>query len=373
MEGLGQFVSTQYKRLVCWGDSIYGYYNPVYRYVRRHIISKWLFHKINLYSAACNLWCGLQYKARSTMIRLYQRVSHITSFIYLHNGNSRYIAGATLTAVLMLVFASGYYVALATVEYRHLDDMYSEIQSYSKELSDIYKIREEEETLLLKRVALSQAQVTKMEALGQYMVRQYGLSDSEFDFLHGAGTGGMTGQEGPEIKHLEQIQLSEMNEQLEKRIYETQVKLDVMAQFLAKHNSNRNKRPSGLPVSHAWISSRFAYRISPFTGRREFHRGIDMAGREGSPIKAIASGIVERVGHYGAYGNLVEIKHPGGYSTLYAHNQAILVNKGDMVKKGQAIALLGNTGRSTGPHLHFEVIKDGKRINPRPYILGSRK
>ncbi len=127
-------------------------------------------------------------------------------------------------------------------------------------------------------------------------------------------------------------------------------------------------RVSGLPVSEAHISSRYGYRVNPLTGRRQLHQGLDLAGKPGSRILALADGIVTYSGRNGGYGNLVELEHPGGYRTRYAHNHSILVPLGARVSKGQTIATMGSTGRSTGTHLHVEVRQNGRSRDPQLYI-----
>ena len=126
--------------------------------------------------------------------------------------------------------------------------------------------------------------------------------------------------------------------------------------------------PSIRPLK-GWISSRFGYRESPFTGRREFHRGLDIATHAGSPIIAPADGIVTYAGSKGLMGKMVAIEHGFGMVTRYGHTQDILKKKGDRVKRGETIALVGNTGRSTGPHLHYEIRLNGVAVNPMNYFF----
>ena len=126
--------------------------------------------------------------------------------------------------------------------------------------------------------------------------------------------------------------------------------------------------PSIRPLK-GWISSRFGYRESPFTGRREFHRGLDIATHAGSPIIAPANGLVTFAGSKGLMGNMVAIEHGFGMVTRYGHTQKLLKKKGDRVKRGEVIALVGNTGRSTGPHLHYEVRLNGVAVNPMNYFF----
>ncbi|NKC16129.1 MAG: peptidoglycan DD-metalloendopeptidase family protein [Gammaproteobacteria bacterium] len=126
--------------------------------------------------------------------------------------------------------------------------------------------------------------------------------------------------------------------------------------------------PSGRPVTKGWVSSHFGWRTDPITGRKAFHDGIDFAGRYKSPVIAVASGIVTHSESRRGYGNIVQIKHPGGLSTRYAHNAKNTVSVGDKVERGEVIALMGSTGRSTGAHVHFEVMRGGEQLNPRDFI-----
>jgi len=122
------------------------------------------------------------------------------------------------------------------------------------------------------------------------------------------------------------------------------------------------------PLTEGWISSRFGMRNDPFNGERRHHEGIDFAALEGSPVKASADGVVKFSGRQTGYGNLVIIEHTDGYETRYAHNADNHVRKGEVVSKGQVIASVGDSGRATGPHLHFEVRKEGEAVDPIGFL-----
>ena len=131
--------------------------------------------------------------------------------------------------------------------------------------------------------------------------------------------------------------------------------------------------PSGNPAKKGWISSYFGMRKDPFTGKRKMHKGVDVAGKSGSSVLATADGIVIRVEKQKGYGKLIEIDHGYKLSTRYGHNKTIAVKVGDIVKQGQIIATMGSTGRSTGPHVHYEVLRNGKQVNPQKYIITAEK
>lgn len=138
--------------------------------------------------------------------------------------------------------------------------------------------------------------------------------------------------------------------------------------YLNKQKSLLASTPSIWPTK-GWISSEFGYRLSPFTDEREFHKGIDICNKRGSPIMSPAGGIVSSIETDAGYGKLLIINHGSGLITRYAHLDKVMVKKGQAVERGQEIALVGNTGRTTGPHLHYEVHLNGVPVNPLRYML----
>ena len=156
-------------------------------------------------------------------------------------------------------------------------------------------------------------------------------------------------------------------EELNHKIQDRAEKLAAMESMLIDRTI-QNEIPSGFPTKDGWISSGYGKRLDPISGKMQFHEGVDFAGRAGSAIEAVASGLVTWSGYRYGYGNMVEINHGNGYQTRYAHHKKNLVVVGQKVDKGQVIALMGNTGRATGPHVHFEVVRNGTSINPIKYI-----
>lgn len=156
--------------------------------------------------------------------------------------------------------------------------------------------------------------------------------------------------------------------QLEIASIDQGLQFETLLQYLEHQKSILDCTPSIRPAK-GWISSGFGYRRNPFTGRREMHKGLDIANHKGTPIIATAAGVVTYVGRKGLLGNIVEIDHGHGFVTRYGHISKALVKKGQKVKRGQEIAQIGNTGRSTGPHLHYEVRLNGIQVNPQKYIL----
>ena len=162
--------------------------------------------------------------------------------------------------------------------------------------------------------------------------------------------------------------LSNDLDQLSKQSKIQIISFQELDEFFKSQKSLLSATPSIWPA-RGWVTSKFGYRKSPFTGLREKHGGWDIAARSGSSIRATADGVVVVSGREYGYGNMLEIDHGYGIMTRYGHNSKHLAKVGDRVKRGQVIALVGNTGRSTGPHLHYEVLLNGFPINPKNYIL----
>jgi murein DD-endopeptidase MepM/ murein hydrolase activator NlpD len=160
-----------------------------------------------------------------------------------------------------------------------------------------------------------------------------------------------------------------MIEELDAAAADSEEKLEILEQLLLQRQLYQRIVPSGRVVEKGLLSSKYGRRIDPFSGKKEYHKGIDIAGKEGSDILAVGDGIVSWSGDRAGYGKLVEINHGNGYVTRYGHNKQPLVKAGDTVKKGQAIALMGSTGRSTGPHVHVEVLLNDKHVNPSKYLV----
>ena len=137
--------------------------------------------------------------------------------------------------------------------------------------------------------------------------------------------------------------------------------------FLTEQSSLLSSKPNGLP-SRGWLTSNFGMRNSPFSGKRTMHEGIDIAARIGTPVYATAAGIVSRAQIENGYGKLIVIDHGYGYKTYYGHNSKLVVKVGQRIKRGDLIAASGNTGTSTGPHVHYEVRLNGVPLNPRKFM-----
>lgn len=211
-----------------------------------------------------------------------------------------------------------------------------------------------------------QGHIMRLDALGDRLAKMARLKDMDFSVNEPVGMGG----DYPTAPQTS-LQVSDFVKQLElldQEVSDRRDKLSAIETMLMDRSVQNKTLPDGIPVSNGWISSLFGWRPDPITGKREFHEGIDFASNENTRVVAVASGIVTWSGPSSGYGNLVEIKHGGGYVTRYGHNRKNLVAVGDKVEKGQPIAIMGSTGRSTGTHVHFEVVRNGIPVDPKKFI-----
>ena len=215
------------------------------------------------------------------------------------------------------------------------------------------------------RLGQMQAELLRLNALGERLVRMSGLDPEEFDFIHPPPQG------GPELGPVRDYTIKELASELSgviDLIQDRQRKLDIIKDVIVNRDLTAQSLPSTWPVRSGYISSRFGFRIHPTRKGRIFHEGVDISSPRGSPIMAVADGVVTFSGRRNGYGRVVDILHGNGLVTRYAHNTANLVEEGQMVRQGQEIATVGSSGTATGPHVHFEVLKDDRALDPIPYL-----
>ena len=239
-----------------------------------------------------------------------------------------------------------------------------EIEVQQKTLNELQETTENSLDALATKLSILQARVMRLDALGSRLADFVEFSDIDFDISTIPGLGGREPNDT-----LTSIQVDDFVAALEELNYKIQDRAEKLAamESMLIDRTIQNQIPSGLPTKDGWISSAYGRRLDPITGKMQFHQGVDFAGKSGSPIHSVASGLVTWSGNRYGYGNLVEINHGNGYQTRYAHHTKNLVVVGQKVDKGQVIALMGDTGRATGPHVHFEVVKNGTPINPIKY------
>ena len=216
-----------------------------------------------------------------------------------------------------------------------------------------------------RQIAEMQARLWRMEALASYMHETAGLPKDEFDFDAPVSQGGPLNNEAQvlEVDNLD-TQLASLSQRLKQR----ETELSILDQVLLGIYNDKGARPAGAPIVKGWMSSPYGERVDPISGKKAWHEGMDFAGAKGSEVIAVANGVVVFAGYRDGYGKMVEISHGKDMRTRYGHHKEVLVHAGQSVKRGDVIALMGSSGRSTGPHVHFEVLKEGRPVNPARYV-----
>jgi len=220
---------------------------------------------------------------------------------------------------------------------------------------------------LAARIGTLNAHLIRLDALGRRVTDLAGLDRGEFDFDKPPPTGGPDGEEFPSGS-AQVLDLTTALDTLEEQLVDRQRQLTVLESLMSTRSLGERILPGGWPIIGGWISSHFGYRSDPFTGRGAFHAGVDFAAPPGTRVISTGPGIVSYSGYKNGYGYVVEITHPTGDVTRYGHNSRNLVREGQAVQKGDPIAVIGSTGRSTGTHVHFEVERAGNRLNPMRFL-----
>lgn len=248
----------------------------------------------------------------------------------------------------------------------HNVELAQQIDEQQQVLNTIRQTASSEINAMASRIGQLQAHITRLDALGTRLLSITDIDGSEFNFTQPPALGGPEEALNIDNNNLDKLEASMMA--LERQIQSSELQLALMGQNMADETLKESVSPKGQPVKRGWISSKYGWRVSPFGGTREFHKGVDIAAVEGSKILAVGGGVVTWSGPRYGYGNMVEVTHGDGYITRYAHNKSNTVKEGQAVKKGDQLGFVGSTGRSTGPHIHFEVVKDGKRIDPAKFL-----
>lgn len=239
------------------------------------------------------------------------------------------------------------------------------------ELTNV-KIKKQQVMALTMKLAELQSHVLRLNALGSRLADNANIPEQEFDF-HKLPPSGGPSVTGGDISRKSFTQLLVEIAQLENSLDHKENQLTMLESLTLGHHIENTRYLSGRPITKGWLSSYFGIRKDPFNGRPSMHKGIDFAGKEDGEIIATASGIVSWADDRYGYGLLIEINHGDGLKTRYGHNKKLLVNVGDVVGKGQIIARMGSTGRSTGPHVHYEILRNDKQIDPTKFVYRKAK
>ncbi|MEW6997689.1 M23 family metallopeptidase [Colwelliaceae bacterium BS250] len=225
---------------------------------------------------------------------------------------------------------------------------------------------------LTMKLADLQSNILRLNALSERLAEEANIPKEEFNMTTVPASGGPL-QSGAVVSEYNAGELTKAILALENGVEQKENQFKMLESLALGHHIETNSYLSGRPIGKGWLSSYYGVRKDPFSGRPSMHKGVDFAGKENTDVIATGSGVVSWSGERYGYGNLIEIDHGTGFKTRYGHNKALLVKVGDVVNKGQVVALMGSTGRSTGPHVHYEILKDDKQINPIKYVYRKSK
>ena len=277
-----------------------------------------------------------------------------------------YCAGILSASIVVGFVAMGVSVSNHDViDGQIIDSWHSEINTQRADLNDLQQQAIDKNGALAQQLSKMQGRLWRVEALAEHMRDASGLQADEFDFEQPIAQGGPLAEEAQEFAWVDlQTQLNQLALQLGRREKE----LTILDEVMVERQRIQHAKLSGRPIVKGWLSSAYGKRMDPITGQPAWHAGIDFAGRQGSDVIAVASGVVVFADRRDGYGNMVEIHHGNGISSRYGHHDKLMVKAGQIVKKGDVIGLMGNSGRSTGPHVHFEVLRNGKNIDPTRFV-----
>ncbi|GAA4350233.1 M23 family metallopeptidase [Kangiella taiwanensis] len=289
-------------------------------------------------------------------------------------GRSKLVVTALLSAfTLLAVIAATFYTTKWVLQQDLVSESaiykwQAELSQQKEELERAKKLSEDKVQALSSRLASMQAHILRLDAAGARLAEEAGITD-EFGFGAAPAMGGPTEDEDANKATYQDVASS--LDTIQSSIEAKEQQLFALESLLLDKNISAEQKITGRPVNTGWLSSPYGYRADPFTGKRAWHAGIDFSALAGSDVVATAAGVVTTVERKAGYGIFVEVSHGDGYTTRYGHNKTVLVKKGDLVEKGETIAKVGSTGRSTGPHVHYEVTRNGKRVNPWRYLKES--
>ena len=286
------------------------------------------------------------------------------------NGKHLFAAAVFLFLMFIMAVLTAEYAIVRFQPGRVSNDMrawLASAQNHEQQKQQAY-LRESLDTMAIS-LGQMQARLLRLDSLGSRLVKIAGMKPQEIDFSKVPAQGGMYVPAGQQ-----DISLSTMNQQLgdlSALMTDRGAKLAALETLLQQDRLRKKMLNTIAPVSSGWYSSNFGWRVDPFTGKSAMHEGVDYVVPQGTPIHAAASGIVVYAAMHPQFGNLVEVDHGNDILTRYAHASKLLVQVGQVVKRGQLISLVGSTGRSTGNHLHFEVRFKGLAQNPTRFLQSN--
>ena len=272
-----------------------------------------------------------------------------------------------MSGLLLFIVMSGLFGYLMLFKFGGMEDSSVQklvISTQQNETDKNREVMQQRLSAMAIKVGEMQAQVMRLEALGERVAKVAGIKKEEINFDRKPGSGGV-------YIPGNSLSLNDFEGELFKLARVLDDKADhlaVLDSMLSLESVRKAALPTASPIAIGFFSSNFGWRLDPFTGQRAMHEGVDFVAGHGTPIKAAAGGIVIYSDYHSGYGNMLEVDHGNGLVSRYGHASKRLVKEGDVVLRGQKIGEVGSTGRSTGPHLHFEVLLNGTPQNPTRYL-----
>lgn len=278
------------------------------------------------------------------------------------------LVAACVLALLILGMSTAFsYLTVRYAAYVRLPELQSLLRTISAEENRrTAEMTRENISAMAVKLGEMQAQLIRLGTLGERLAGAAGVKLHELKVADTTADG-----RGGPLLLSQQMSSNELQRAIDALSRDVESHADSMFMIenhLLEERIRRNLLPTGLPVETQWNASTFGWRIDPFTGQRAMHEGVDFAAPAGMPIHAAAAGVVVSAAPHPEYGNLIEIDHGQGLITRYAHAATLVARTGAFVKRGETIGTVGNTGRSTGPHLHFEVRMNGIAQNPDRFL-----
>ncbi|MEV8520371.1 peptidoglycan DD-metalloendopeptidase family protein [Dyella marensis] len=307
-------------------------------------------------------------------IILVSRTKRVPKTFDLADRRLRYRLAATALAAVLALAGVGATVALAVASPRdralaEITQLHQQVAKQNGQLVDVRKDAQRDIDALAAKLGQLQAQSTRLNALGERLAQMGKLDSNEFNFDEQPAVGGV--EDANDSAYALPQALDTGIDQLASRFDSQQAQLSALQSLLLDAKIESNLKPTGMPVD-GYISSYFGGRPDPFSGHAAYHTGLDISTPTGTPVRAVAEGMVTFAGIRSGYGDVIEIDHGNGYMTRYAHNSTLVVRPGQRVHVGDVIAKAGSTGRSTGSHVHFEVWYKGNVVNPLAYVRNHR-
>ncbi len=295
--------------------------------------------------------------------------------IELSKRSVQFLFGSAMALVLGVLVSSSFMVGrlfgdAQGVTRAQLSGLRGQLNGQALALNQTQEQAKRDLNALAMQIGELQAHASRLDSLGSRLTKIGKLDDGEFNFGSTPAMGGP--EQGEDNADFLSSEFGRTVSTLRRQFESQDQQLNLLESMLLDKNLDASMMPKGMPVRSGYSSSGFGNRVDPINGAFTFHPGVDFPGPYGTDVIAVAAGVVTWNGIRPGYGNVVEIDHGNGYKTRYAHNSQNIVSVGDRVKPGQLIAKMGSTGRSTGSHVHLEVLYDNKLINPSEFVSAIR-